>query len=250
MTKLNYILLFMLSFATHTHLHAAQMNVEMKEQEKKQLSAEEQAAADKMFEIIHATYKDNAAQQAQALQKLLQRYPRIVDAKSYHGWTHYHGLTHYHGWTPLMHAIGYNNAEIVKLLITAGAQIDAQDNDGWTPLMIAASNDNPEIVKLLIAAGAQIDAQDNDGRTARDIAILYNRKEIYDNAVTAGLAEKERYEQAQQVAKQKITEVMFPDEIEEPEITEIIGEYAYNPAIPADLPKETKSIKQQSRNKK
>jgi len=203
MTKQNYLFLFMLSLAVHSHLHAAQMNVEVKEQaEKTELTAQEQAAAREMFEIIKATNKDNAAQQAQALQKLLQRYPRIVDAKNNHG------------WTPLVLAAYYGNAEIVKLLIAAGAQIDAQDNIGWTPLMYATRKGHAAMIYLLIAADANKYIQNNAGETALDIAIKKRFADQYQAAVAAG--EKER--------RKVLQDALNPHVI--PDVAKIVTGYA------------------------
>ncbi|MEO2157918.1 MAG: ankyrin repeat domain-containing protein [bacterium] len=69
--------------------------------------------------------------------------------------------------TPLMHAAGCaKNPEIVKLLLEKGAKIKAKDNFGSTPLFMAASHsDTPEIAKLLLDKGAKINAKNNLGRT-------------------------------------------------------------------------------------
>ena len=62
--------------------------------------------------------------------------------------------------TPLTHAASNNaNAEVVSVLIKAGADLEARDEDGWTPLMLAARyNTNPEVVSALIKAGANVKA--------------------------------------------------------------------------------------------
>jgi ankyrin repeat protein len=42
------------------------------------------------------------------------------------------------------------------VLISAGAEVNARDNDGMTPLMNAAGfNTNPEVAQLLIKAGVR-----------------------------------------------------------------------------------------------
>jgi hypothetical protein len=71
------------------------------------------------------------------------------------------------GWTALMYATWYsNNSEIIKVLIDGGAEINAQSDDGMTPLMKAAlGNENLEIIKMLLDAGAEINARNNDGMT-------------------------------------------------------------------------------------
>ena len=60
------------------------------------------------------------------------------------------------GETSLHSAVKYNdNPEVIKALITTGADIHAQANNGSTPLHIAAKyNKNPEIIIALLNAGA------------------------------------------------------------------------------------------------
>jgi len=57
--------------------------------------------------------------------------------------------------------------ELVKLLIESGEDVNAADNYGITPLMVAANLGNIEIVKYLISKGADLGAHDlgkkNDG---------------------------------------------------------------------------------------
>ena len=54
------------------------------------------------------------------------------------------------GYTALIFAVEYNNIEMVKLLLNAGANIDKQDDQGYTALIRAAYNNYREIVKLLL----------------------------------------------------------------------------------------------------
>lgn len=58
------------------------------------------------------------------------------------------------GITALVCAVEMQDAETVKLLITAGTDLDMADNSGKTPLMRAKSKRAEEIVKLLLDAGA------------------------------------------------------------------------------------------------
>ncbi len=55
---------------------------------------------------------------------------------------------------PLHVAIDKENTECVKLLLEAGADPNATDNDAYTPLYLAAREGNVECTKLLLEAGA------------------------------------------------------------------------------------------------
>lgn len=60
------------------------------------------------------------------------------------------------GWTPLMLAASRNpNVDVIKFLISSGADVQAQSRTAKAPpLTLAATwNSNPEIVKALISAG-------------------------------------------------------------------------------------------------
>ena len=79
--------------------------------------------------------------------------------------------------TALMWAAGHSNdvpvaegVETVRLLLARGARIDDADNRGRTPLMIAAERGHAEIVAVLIEAGADPARRDKDGKSAADLA--------------------------------------------------------------------------------
>lgn len=74
------------------------------------------------------------------------------------------------GITPLLYAAMNNhNPGVVDALIEYGAE-DITDKAGRTALMLAAQWNVPEVVDVLIDAGTDIKAKDNEGHTALDYA--------------------------------------------------------------------------------
>lgn len=65
------------------------------------------------------------------------------------------------GLTPLM---GYTDVGCIKLLLASRADVNAKDKRGRTALMLNRYNEN--ILSLLISAGANIHEKDNEGMTA------------------------------------------------------------------------------------
>lgn len=73
------------------------------------------------------------------------------------------------GETPLHYwAVRYGgNVEVGEFFISKGADVNAKDNDGVTPLHGAAYDDNDDVVyvKYLVFKGADMNAKDNNGET-------------------------------------------------------------------------------------
>lgn len=145
-------------------------------------------------------------------------------------------------YTPLMEAVRQGNRNepghrlVVQQLIEAGANLDVQSDYSTTALMEAASEGLIDMVKLLIEAGADQNIKDKQGKTAADRAKVLGFKKQYEKALKEIEAERTGYQKRQKAAHQEIAQQIFPEEIEEPEITEIITDYAYNPKNTGDLP--------------
>ncbi|XP_046983215.1 protein VAPYRIN-like [Schistocerca americana] len=82
------------------------------------------------------------------------------------------------GWTALHWAACRGDVEAARLLVGAGAAVDARDDDGWTPLHYAALNGHAEVAAALLDAGADRRATTDGGRTALDIARRCNDKRM------------------------------------------------------------------------
>src|SRR6185437_4887340 len=65
--------------------------------------------------------------------------------------------------TPLMSAAEIS-ADCVKILLAAGAEVNAQNEAGSTPLMGAVHNDLLDCARILIGAGANPNLRDLNGR--------------------------------------------------------------------------------------
>ena len=97
---------------------------------------------------------------------------------------------------PLLLAALNSHAEVIKLLVAQGAELDGKDKFGNTSLHYASQRGSKDIVKLLISNKANINTKNKGGETPLDIAanketgdILRNHDGTYGTfigAVTAG----------------------------------------------------------------
>ena len=91
--------------------------------------------------------------------------------------------------TALMVASGFAESEIVDLLLSEGAHVDAKDIQGRTALMYAAGHNqertkNTDVVERLILEGANIETQDEGGRTSLMYAV--RRCNLYEAELLLG----------------------------------------------------------------
>lgn len=87
------------------------------------------------------------------------------------------------GFTPLHLAVDENKEEMVKVLISEGAHIDAPDSMGKTPIFYAHTI---EMAELLISQGADINAKNKKGDTVLLSALSSRVKEIPEYLLTRG----------------------------------------------------------------
>lgn len=78
-----------------------------------------------------------------------------------------------YGWLPIHIAVDENRPDVVRLLVTRGADIEARTLDqippgGQTPLHLAVYQNNKAIMQYLIKSGASLNAIDGKGRTVLD----------------------------------------------------------------------------------
>ena len=57
--------------------------------------------------------------------------------------------------TALHHAASIGSLEIVQMLLSYGADVDAKDDTGFTPLIVAVAASKSEVVSELIGNGAE-----------------------------------------------------------------------------------------------
>ncbi|MFG6413503.1 ankyrin repeat domain-containing protein [Roseateles sp. DC23W] len=79
------------------------------------------------------------------------------------------------GWTPLHYACSGPDNGVAAFLIAQGAELNARSDNGTTPLMMAARYGGGDLVPLLIKAGAEPRAANEQELTAADFAVRGGR---------------------------------------------------------------------------
>ena len=62
-----------------------------------------------------------------------------------------------------MLAAAHKQADVMRLLLAAGADVDAKNDDGSTALMAASHKGDINVVRLLLDAKADVNIRDRDG---------------------------------------------------------------------------------------
>jgi ankyrin repeat protein len=89
---------------------------------------------------------------------------------------------------PLHAAAAGRQARVSKMLLDAGADVNATQAGGYTPLHAAAQNGQRDLVELLLARGADVRATSDDGATPLSLAEKAGQAEIVQLLRTRGAA--------------------------------------------------------------
>jgi ankyrin repeat protein len=115
--------------------------------------AEADPFRDALVESVHHFAETGKVAHVQAI---LDKYPDLLDAKR---GRQLGKPTHGDDFTPLQTAARWGRGEVVALLISRKADVNAADGYGYTPLHLAAEGGYLDIVKQLVKAGAKVGAK-------------------------------------------------------------------------------------------
>jgi ankyrin repeat protein len=90
------------------------------------------------------------------------------------------------GSTPLHWAANQNATDMIKLLINAHAQVNTRANDGSTPLHWAVVGNAPDAVALLLKRGAEVNGKTNNGSTPLHLAAQKDNLQIIQALIQNG----------------------------------------------------------------
>jgi len=151
-------------------------------------------------EDVHAAAKTGDVDEVAALLSMDNRLTRTFDAD---GWSPLHLAAHF-GHASTVELLLHNNAPVdlrstnvmantalhaalagrrtavAKILLDAGADVNARQHGGWTPLHSAAANGDRAAVELLLARGANAGSANDAGVTPAASARERGHTEIAD----------------------------------------------------------------------
>ncbi len=79
---------------------------------------------------------------------------------------------------PLHAAVSNRHAAVARVLVHAGAPVNARQQEGWSPLQGAVHNGDVEMIRLLLAAGADPKQPNDAGKSAIGLAADAGNTEI------------------------------------------------------------------------
>jgi uncharacterized protein len=162
-------------------------------------SAKAHVAADPTLAIFAAAIFGDAVE----IEKLLAGNRSLVNAVSSDGWLPLHLAAHFgHADAVLellnkgakanapstnamrnmaLHAAAAGRAPVVaKLLLDAGADVNARQSGGWTPLHSAAQNGDVEFARVLAEAGADVSVRADNQQRPLDLALTKGQQAMVD----------------------------------------------------------------------
>lgn len=123
---------------------------------------------DVFFDFPRATFLAIKSNNMDLLALLLEEGPYLINkVNSVYG----------DGVTPLINAVIKRRMNAIKLLLKAGADVNAGDSNKKTPLMYAAEKNLIDYLHVFIEAGAAVNAKDTVNNTAAIYAVIKNKPE-------------------------------------------------------------------------
>jgi carboxypeptidase D len=129
---------------------------------------------------IHAAVR---AGDIDLVEAVLNDSPRLADARSALDQTPLHTAALAGLNTPRDRA---TRERLTRMLLNAGGEVDAADQESMTPLHLAAMKGRAGMADLLLAAGAKVDARDRHGRTPLHLAAQGNHVDLIERLLAAG----------------------------------------------------------------
>jgi len=135
----------------------------------------------------------------------------------------------------LHQAVVDGDLDLVKSLISKGADVNLRNRMSWTPLHTAIRNRQKAIVEWLIDKGADVNAKDGRGQTPLHFAIDTSQKDVVERLIEKGAdvnAMSGRAENALSLAKKKgnteITDLLVKHGAKEPILEDLEGDRYYS----------------------